>query len=74
MTANMARFIRLKPMLSIAALAILLVPRLPAQQRVAPAALVDVPAGKAPPQLEQRPRYRIEPGDVVDLVLSLIHI
>lgn len=30
-----------------------------------------VPVGKAAPQLQERPRYRIEPGDVIDLNFPL---
>jgi polysaccharide biosynthesis/export protein len=32
---------------------------------------VNVPAGRAAPQLQQRPRYHIEQGDVIDLVFPL---
>lgn len=36
-----------------------------------PPAAVKVPAGRAAPQLLQRPRYRIQPGDVIDLNFPL---
>lgn len=70
-TLKVARIMGLKRVFSVASLAIVLAPILPAQQHIVSTVSADVPPGRAEPQLEKRPRYRIEPGDVVDLVFPL---
>lgn len=55
-----------------AALPFLLLAGMPqAQQPAARPVAANIPAGKAAPQLQQRPRYRIEPGDVLDITFPL---
>lgn len=53
--------------LAAGALAILLTAGLKAQQNATQPVSVQVPAGKAAPRLQERPRYRIEPGDEIQL-------
>lgn len=67
MPLNLALRLLQKRIFSVGALALFLTAGLSAQQQVTQPVSEKVPSGKAAPQLEQRPRYRIEPGDVIDL-------
>lgn len=55
----------------VVASAVALAASISAQQRPAHALAADVPAGRAAPQLQERPRYHIAPGDVIDLTFPL---
>lgn len=61
----------LRSILSAAVMLPLVVGVCHAQSATAHQASVSVPAGRAMPQLLQRPRYRIEPGDVLALTFPL---
>lgn len=55
----------------VTASAILLGTSLSGQVRAAHSVAADVPAGRAAPELQQRPRYEVAPGDVIDLTFPL---
>lgn len=57
--------------LSAGALAMLLTGGLKAQQNATQPVSIQVPAGRAAPRLEQRPRYHIEPGDQIQLTFPI---
>lgn len=63
--------LRCKRFLSLGALVVLSAATLAAQQHGAQAVRVDTATGKAVPQLQERPRYRVQSGDVVDLQFPL---
>lgn len=67
MPLNLALRLLRKRIFSVGTLALFLTAGMSAQQHVTQPVSEQVPSGRAAPQLEQRPRYRIEPGDVVDL-------
>lgn len=67
MPLNLLLQLRWKRIVSGTALAILLTSGASAQQHAVEPVAEQVAPGRAVPQLELRPRYRIEPGDVIEL-------